>query len=75
MRELNVSPSAVAVAKHYRGLADGIVIDVADRALAPEIAALGLAVDVVPTVMRSQADRIALADECIALARRLIARR
>lgn len=75
MREFDIPPSAVAVAKHYRGLADGIIIDVADGALAPEIAALGLAVDVAPTVMRSQADRIALADECIAFARRLTARR
>lgn len=75
MREMNVPPSAVAVAKHYRGLADGIIIDVADSTLAPEIAALGLAVDVVPTVMRTQADRISLADKCIALARRLTATR
>lgn len=72
MQELNAPVSALGVAAHYRGLADGIVIDSCDQALAAEIAAMGIAVHVVPTVMRSHADRVALADSCLAFARTLI---
>ncbi|ABD09093.1 LPPG:FO 2-phospho-L-lactate transferase [Rhodopseudomonas palustris HaA2] len=72
MQELNAPVSALGVAAHYRGLVDGIVIDRCDEALAPEIASLGMAVHVVPTVMRSHADRVALADSCLDFARALI---
>ena len=53
--------TAVGVARLYQGLVDGFVIDDADAGLRPEIEALGMAVDVRPTVMRSEADRAALA--------------
>ncbi len=72
MQELNAPVSALGVAAHYRGLVDGIVIDRCDEALATEIAALGMAVHVVPTVMRSRADRVDLAKECLAFARKLV---
>lgn len=65
--------TAATVASHYRGLIDGIVIDVTDRALADEIAAMGIATCVTRTVMQSDQDRIQLAAECIAFARRLAA--
>ncbi|MCG6204246.1 2-phospho-L-lactate transferase [Rhodopseudomonas sp. HC1] len=71
MQELDAPVSALGVAAHYQGLADGIVIDSCDEALAPEIAALGIAVHVVPTVMRSKADRVELAGSCLAFARTL----
>ena len=54
--------SALGVARLYAGLIDGMVIDTADAALAPAIAALGMRVAVVPTVMRDTADRRTLAE-------------
>src|SRR5208282_4550556 len=43
MRELGHAPSALTVARHYRGLIDGFVFDTLDAKEAGEIAALGLA--------------------------------
>lgn len=74
MAELGVPATAAAVARHYAGFADALVIDHADAAQADEIRALGLTVLVTNTVMRSLADREALAGECLALAGRLAER-
>ncbi|HMA33524.1 MAG TPA: 2-phospho-L-lactate transferase [Chloroflexia bacterium] len=63
--------SAYGVARLYAGLIDGLVIDTADAALAGRIGALGLAVEVAPTVMRQDADRRALAETVLAFAARL----
>jgi LPPG:FO 2-phospho-L-lactate transferase len=71
MRELGVEPSALEVARYYRGLLDALVIDRADAPLAPAIEALGMRAVATDTVMRSDADRARLAAECIALARSL----
>jgi LPPG:FO 2-phospho-L-lactate transferase len=53
--------SALGVARLYRGVADRFVLDEADAALAPAVAELGFAAEVLPTVMRTHADRAALA--------------
>lgn len=53
--------SALGVARLYAGLVDRFVVDTADAGLGPEIEALGVAVEVLPTVMRSDDDRRALA--------------
>jgi LPPG:FO 2-phospho-L-lactate transferase len=53
--------SALGVARLYAGLVDRFVLDTADAELRPEIEALGMAADVLPTVMRSDDDRRALA--------------
>ena len=53
--------SALGVARLYAGLIDRFVLDVADAQLAPEVEALGMAADVLPTVMRSDDDRSTLA--------------
>ncbi len=66
MRELGLPVTAAAVARHYRGLIAGFVIDTADTRLRDEIAAEGLAVQVVPTVMRTLDDREQLARDCLA---------
>jgi LPPG:FO 2-phospho-L-lactate transferase len=71
MGELGISSTATAVAEHYRGLAKGIVIDHADHALAASIELMGFAVYVTETVMKSDADRIALAADCLAFAESL----
>ncbi|CAN7345197.1 2-phospho-L-lactate transferase [Phenylobacterium sp. LjRoot225] len=68
MTELGASVDVVGVARHYHGLIDQLMIDEADRAEAPAIEALGLAAVVAPTIMRSHADRVALAEATLAAA-------
>jgi LPPG:FO 2-phospho-L-lactate transferase len=70
MAELGLACSALEVARSYaqRGLLDGFVLDEADRALAGEVEALGVAVEVTATVMRTLDDRLALARAVLALA-------
>jgi LPPG:FO 2-phospho-L-lactate transferase len=57
--------TARGVATLYAGLLDRFVIDQADANLAPSIEALGMRVSVLPTVMRSDADRAQLAQSII----------
>ena len=61
MRELDMPSDVLSIARYYRGLIDGLVIDKADAEQASAVEALGIAVDVAPTVMRSLEDRIGLA--------------
>jgi LPPG:FO 2-phospho-L-lactate transferase len=65
MRELGVAPGVAAVAAHYDGLVDGLVVDTADAQAAR---ALGVATSVTQTVMRDDDDRIALAEHALAFA-------
>jgi LPPG:FO 2-phospho-L-lactate transferase len=71
MKELDMPASALAVAKYYQGLIDGFVIDSSDQAQAEAIRALGMEVLVLPTVMRSLADKVALAERVLAFASEL----
>jgi LPPG:FO 2-phospho-L-lactate transferase len=68
LASLGHEPTARGAAALYAGLVDSFVIDQADAALAPEIAALGMRVSVLPTVMRSDADRADLARSIVSLA-------
>jgi LPPG:FO 2-phospho-L-lactate transferase len=65
MRELGVPATSCAIAQHYRGLIDGLVIDEADAAECelPEVA-----VKVARTLMQNDADRDSLAREAVAFA-------
>lgn len=65
MRDLGAEVSPQGIAAHFAGLVSGMVIDHADAALAPR---LGLPVRVTQTLMRSDADRKALACACLRLA-------
>lgn len=56
MRELAVEPSAAAVATHYADILDGYLIDTADQAALP-----GVTVRAGNIVMRTLADKVALA--------------
>jgi len=58
MRELGITPDTAAIARHYAGIADRLVIDHVD---AEQAAAAGLPTLVAQTVMTSDAERIALA--------------
>ena len=67
LASLGHESSALGVARMYAGLVDRFVLDEADAALAPEVAALGIVAHVLPTVMRSDDDRAALANALMAL--------
>jgi LPPG:FO 2-phospho-L-lactate transferase len=75
MRELGREVSARAVAMEYRGLADGIVIDSADEALAEGLRASGFHVLATPTFMRTPEDRLRLARAVLEFARAVRLRR
>jgi len=66
--------SALGVARQYQGLLDRFVVDEADATLAPAIEALGMAVSVLPTVMRSDEDRARLAAALLALGEGMLTR-
>lgn len=67
-RELGKEASALEVARHYRGLIDGIVIDHVDANLKDSIEALGLRVKVSDIVMQSRADQARLAETVLEFA-------
>ena len=71
MQELGHEVSALAVARHYRGLLDGFVLDRADMALAPAVEALGIRALVTDTVMTSPAVAAVLAGRVLEFARAL----
>jgi len=57
-----------AIARHYAGLVDHIVIDCQDSADGADLRALGLSVTVEPTVMKDHTDRMNLARAVLAAA-------
>lgn len=61
MQELGMPVSALGVARFYKGLVDGFVIDEQDAAHASEIEALGMSVLVTKTFMKTLHDREILA--------------
>lgn len=61
LRGCGFEVSAFGVAKFYSDFLDGIVIDVKDVALKERIRKLGLAVTATNTIMKSLADKVALA--------------
>ncbi len=62
LRGLGHEVSALGVAQLYAGLIDIFVLDIADAALAPQIADLGMRPLVAATIMRSPDDSRALAE-------------
>lgn len=75
MRELGLVPSAIAVGRHYDGLIDGFIFDVADADNAGEMSELGIEVRSTQTVMRNMDDRINLARDCLAFIDTLLKRK
>ena len=69
MRELGVPATAEAVARHYAGLATHFVIDEVDAAAEASVRALGMHTAVAQTVMKSVADKVALARVVLDFAR------
>jgi len=67
MAELGHEISPLGVARCYQGLLDGMVIDIEDAALAPQLRDLGLQVTVTQTLMKSRKDSVQLARETLDL--------
>jgi LPPG:FO 2-phospho-L-lactate transferase len=74
LASLGHESSALGVARLYQGLIQRFVIDEADAALAPAIEALGMAVSVMPTVMRDDDDRARLARALVELGEGMLSR-
>jgi LPPG:FO 2-phospho-L-lactate transferase len=72
MAELGIENTSASVAAHYRGLIDGLVIDIGDEA---DASTLEVAVATAPTLMRDRADRENLARRVIDFAGRLASAR
>ena len=68
LASLGGEPSATGVARIYAGLVDALLIDEADAAQEPAIAALGIEPVVRPTVMTDDTSRAALAAASLAAA-------
>ena len=66
LASLGHEPTAIGVARLYAGLVDEFVLDEADASLAPDVERLGMRARVLPTVMRSDDDRRALAASLLA---------
>ena len=71
-QELGISPSALSVARHYHGLAAGLVIDRADETLAEPIGELGFQAMATNTWMKTADDRARLAQEVLDFGIRII---
>ena len=71
MAERGIAPSVAAIAEHYAGLIDGLVLDEADSTLASGIAASGVAVEVTATMMTARTEKQALARAVLAFAARI----
>jgi LPPG:FO 2-phospho-L-lactate transferase len=74
MTELGLESTVSALAEHYAGTIDGLVIDRIDEAAAQHIESLGLKVLVTDTVMKTDDDKIRLAEETVAFAKALKSR-
>jgi LPPG:FO 2-phospho-L-lactate transferase len=67
--ELGTDPSAAAVAKHYRGLLAGFVLDAVDAGLVSQLDMPTLVAD---TIMKDRGHRLRLAQEVLEFAARLV---
>jgi LPPG:FO 2-phospho-L-lactate transferase len=66
MAELGGAPGVLAVADHYRGLLDGLIIDASDAGEAAALRRAGVEPLVTEAVMVSDEDRARLAQETLA---------
>ena len=69
LRGLGFEVSAYGVAQYYGELLTGLIIDTLDAALQPRLTSLGLCVEVTNTIMRTLADKQALAHTTLTLSR------
>lgn len=67
MQAEGLNPTAAGVARLYADLLDAFILDERDQTLRSEIEAMGLAVHVTDTLMKSDADKARLAEEVLSL--------
>ncbi len=72
--ELGITPSALAVARHYHDILSGFVMDEVDRSLVDEFAAWSIILLVTNTLMSAGGDRARLANEVIRFGKTLLRR-
>jgi len=65
LAELGHDVSALGVARYYKGLVDGFVVDAQDAKLRPGIETLGMRVRIADTMMRNDDDKRRLAAEVL----------
>jgi LPPG:FO 2-phospho-L-lactate transferase len=70
-QEMGIDPSALAVAKHYKGVIKGIVIDNIDKNLVQPINQCGIIPFATQTIMSDNQTRVTLARETILFTDRL----
>ena len=63
MEELGIRANTAAIASHYRGLIDGLIVDSGD---ATEVVHVDVAVDLAPTLMTDLASKARLAERVLA---------
>lgn len=71
-RELGIEPSSLAVARHYRELLHGFVLDEVDKQLEGDVMRLSIKTCVTNTLMKSHDDRVQLALEVIGFTGKII---
>jgi LPPG:FO 2-phospho-L-lactate transferase len=72
LRDLGFEVSAVAVARMYSEFATVFVLDRADAALASQVEAMGMRAIVTNTIMESQDDKKALAEDILNTATKMV---
>lgn len=75
MAELGLEVSALSIARHYRDLLDGFILDTRDRDMADEVESLGVEVTICDTIMKSLDDKVRLAQVALDFAASLAANR
>ena len=65
LQELKMPVTALGVAQLYKGFASHFVLDFADQSYRAEIEALGMDVIVCHTIMKTEADKVALAESIL----------
>ena len=68
MGELGIEPSVLNIARHYRDVVDGLIIDNQDADQQNAIEAMGLTVKVCNTMMMNLSDKIKLAEDTVSFA-------
>ena len=71
MSELDITPDALGIARHYGDLIDGFVLDRQDEHLADRFS---VGITVAQTLMRTLEDKVDLARTCLALCDQLARR-
>jgi LPPG:FO 2-phospho-L-lactate transferase len=67
MAEIGYQVSSVGIAEYYRGICDTLLIDYQDAALSPAISKLGIKAIPASIIMETDADKVALAEQIVAL--------